>query len=108
MDESKKKILLAVVAVAALGAAGYTMFGGGSADNTQTQGPAKKVERVKRDRHVPEKKTADRKRRRTAEPVERTVNRVDRTATERRPTGSKARRGGGRKLDKKKKLVPAS
>jgi len=107
MDESKKKLILAIVAVAALGAAGYTMFGGGSGNNIQATGPAKEIKRVKREPVTTTKKAA-RKRRRTVDPVKASVKRVDRSGNERASSKTKKRRGRGKRLEKKKKIVPNS
>lgn len=107
MDESKKKLVLALVAVLALGAAGYTMFSGGSASNDKE---VQKTSKSKRFVRAPRDKTTKKKvrKRRAVEPVKRTAKRAERVRTERKASTTKKRRGHGRKLEKKKKLVPAS
>lgn len=106
MDESKKKMVLALVAVLALGAAGYTMFSGESAPKQQavkSENQRKRTVRAKRDT----KKKAVRKRR-NVDPVKTAAKRAPRERTERKASSTKKRRGKGRKLEKKKKMVPAS
>ncbi len=107
MDDQQKKLALAIVAVLAIGAGGYFVFGtgsGGEAVNERTGGPV-----VRKQRAAPAEATSGRKTRRKAavSKAPKTIKRKERVVAERGETRRKKRTGGRRIKKKAKVMAPA-
>ena len=107
-DQKKQKVLIAVVAVLALGAGGYWFVGrdsGGSEQATVQISQSGRKERAEREQTERKGRRREREERQaTAEPVERRkrVEREDRTIQRKR------RKRSDRKSVKKEELLPAA
>lgn len=103
-DQTKQKVLIAVLILAVLGAGSF-WYMGDSSNNTVVNAGKTTRKQVERTRYTAptKEKTRTRDRREVKTPIRK--ERITRTDP---ITKSKKRRTAGRNLEKKKKIVPAS
>ena len=108
-DQKKQKIVIAVLAVAALGAGSYYLVfrdSGVDPNRGRKEGPVVRRERATAEKV--EQRRPEARAKRTREKPKFEVTKRERKKTDRKKVERRARRGSKKAKEKKKKIVPAA